>query len=264
MSETNYLTRSGSGKRRYFKPRSYRKAKEDNYWRKKFIINLLGITIFSLFLWFVGLKVIAGLDNFWDFLGKNSTEPSKINEDKIPPPPPFLTPLNKATREKNIDISGYAENESEVELFRNEKIVEKTVADNEGKYSFDNITLERGSNLFFTKAKDKEGNVSENSQSYTITTIDDAPEITLTSPQDGDTVKGKANQTITVSGKVSPSNVNLTVNDNLAIVNENGEFYFRMSLTKNGENEIQVKATDEAGNQEEKKIKIFYEENAEK
>lgn len=260
MNQTN-LT-GNQARQRYYKPKSYRQAKETAYWRNKFLINLFGITAVLLFLWFIGLRVVSGLDNFWNFLGKDSSEPIPASEDKIAPQPPYLSPISQATKERKINLTGFAENESEVELFKNESSVAKTFAGSDGKFTFTNIALDNGNNLFYAKAKDKNGNVSEKSQSYTISTVNEAPQITLETPKDGEEIKGKTNRTITVSGKVAPTEVTLTINDTLTIVSADGSFTLRMSLTQNGTNEIKVKAVDKAGNETAKTIKVTYDENS--
>ena len=246
-------------RRRYYKPRSYRNAKEDVYWRKKLITNILGISAIVILIWLVGLKLLSGLDNFWNILGRNRGDRIKITaEDTIAPQPPYLSQPPKATKEKKISVSGVSEDESEIELFVNDKSLEKTLADKEGKFNFSNIPLDSGVNTLYAKAKDAKGNESGKSTTYTITVSDDKPVITLESPKDGDKFEGKINRTITVKGAVKPVEVEITINGTLAIVDENGNFSLKMSLDQNGENEILIKAKDLAGNETIQTVKVTY------
>jgi len=61
-----------------------------------------------------------------------------------------------------------------------------------------------------------------------------------------------------VHGKTDP-NVKVTINDFWAIVDDSGNYSYNLSL-KSGDNPIKIVATDDAGNNTEKDLKISYSE----
>lgn len=259
---TKLKTKTTPTRGRYYKPRSYRTVEEDLYWRKKLILSILGVSLLLGLLWFGGVLILSHLDAFWGALGRERNQaigPSG-NSDIFPPSPPTLINPPAATKENRIKLEGKAEKDSEIILFLNNKPVEKTFADEKGSFTFEGISLSDGENRFSLTAKDKSGNESGKSPFYTINYNKKAPELDLENPKDGTILNGKNEQTITVTGTVSPSSVTLTINDIRAIVNEDGTFSLRISLDRDGENKITVKATDDAGNSTEKSVTVTYNE----
>lgn len=166
--------------------------------------------------------------------------------------PPVLNPINEATNSAEVIISGYAQEKQEIRFYVNGKQKEKTTVKKDNQFST-RIKLEKGTNEIKAKAvlgKDKESDYSETT---TIIYINEPPSIDISFPQDGQTFS-KDNRNIIVRGKTN-ENVKVTVNDFWAITKDDGSFSYSLSIP-DGEHIIRIKATDAAGNETTKEIKV--------
>jgi hypothetical protein len=193
------------------------------------------------------------------FLGdiRSSSQPIS-GRDSIPPPPPILQPLPNATSSATLEIEGIAEEGSTVVLTVNGSVVQETVVESDGEFLFNEVRLKTGENEIFAKAIDEAGNESQNSIRYKIYIDNQAPQLTVTFPQSGDSFYGQAEKSLNVSGQAELGSL-VRVNGSLAILDQEGNFSFPISLT-GGENKIVVTATDKAGNQTTEEINVNYEE----
>ncbi len=254
-------TRPKKGSGKYYTPRSYSRFKQDRYYRKQLLFYVLGSTAILAVLWFGGLTLLANIDTFWRLLGREVSTPiTPSGEDLIPPTAPQFTEPPRATNDSQINLSGSAEPQSEVFLYHNEAETEKTFANNQGEFNFIGLSLESGDNKFYATASDAQGNVSQKSTVFNVARIENDPLLTINAPEEGTVFSGNEQRTITIEGTVEPTEVELTVNDNRAIVKSDGSFVLKLSLHKNGENEILVKAVDEAGNEVSQTIHVTYQE----
>jgi len=202
------------------------------------ILQLFGPKIFSVF----GL---LSLDRF-----------KKDEVQKVKTNPPFFSDLPKATKDKEIDIQGFADSGSEVSLFVNGPKVATVTADGEGKFFFDSVSLVEGQNLIFAKAT-KDGK-EESDSSQTIYLIYDIkkPEIVILSPNNGEEI-ASVDSRVLVSGTVNEESTVL-VNTHFTVVDASGNFQTQLAVT-GGENIITVTAKDLAGNEATSSIKIIFE-----
>lgn len=188
------------------------------------------------------------------FLGdlKSSSIPIETR-DTIPPSAPIFTTSLEATNSSDINIAGYGEPGSTIILFLNEQEAEQIVADNEGLFRTD-INLSQGSNEIYSYSQDESGNKSAKSATLSITYSNKAPKLEIASPsgEQSSTDKDK----ITIVGATDPQ-INITINDHLVIVDNNGNFEYPVNLT-NGENQINVVASDKAGNKTEKLLTVNF------
>ncbi len=113
------------------------------------------------------------------------------SDDNTPPSKPSITgisddtgtPGDGITKDNKLVISGTAEANSSVEVFRGETSIGKAPdADGSGKWSFDYTatTLDEGTYSFTAKATDKAGNTSEASDTFTVKVDTAAPTVSLT------------------------------------------------------------------------------------
>jgi hypothetical protein len=181
------------------------------------------------------------------------------NELIIKPNQPVLTQVPNAIKNKNINLSGYAQEGNTVKIFINGPEKGSTVADGEGKFTFDNLELIKGRNTIFLKSIDNTNNESDPSNTYIINFDEDAPKIDIVSPKKDELIKNLDSR-VTIKGKLNEK-ATLTINDQIAIVKSDLTFEHTLGV-KEGKTEVKIKAIDEAGNEKEEKIIINYQKKA--
>ena len=166
--------------------------------------------------------------------------------------PVITTPkTDTVTNEENIVIEGTASPTTTIALHNNGEEVESAVVGNNGKFSFQTVLTE-GDNEFTAVAK-VDGRVAGTSSPVTVVLDTVNPELTITSPKNGDTTN---RETVTVEGTVADANLkSVTVNGQQATVSENGTYSKRILLDE-GVNVITVTATDAAGNTVSKSVSV--------
>ncbi|MFA6007638.1 MAG: hypothetical protein WC784_03245 [Candidatus Shapirobacteria bacterium] len=233
------------------KNRSRLDRKEDEEITKKTIIlGAITVLIFVLVIVF-GLPLLVKLSVM---LG-NAKSQSKDNQVKvIPPLAPRLVVSFEATNSANFSIFGVAEPKVNVELLKNDTSLGKETTDDKGGFMFDNITLDKGENVFTALAStDKEGN-SELSKAVTVNYDDQPPTLSMVNPsEDAVSVDGAD---FDVVGK-SDKGVSVTINGKLAMVDDNGQFKLKVQLNA-GANDLNIVVRNVAGNQVTKTIKVTY------
>jgi len=246
---------------RYYKPRSYSGNRESGRYRRQFMVySIISLAIIGI-LWFGGLFVLSHVADFWSFIGMGSSKEEIVQKaDTIAPTAPYLNAPPTSTNKPGITISGMTEGKAKVVLLRDGVESQDTIAGDDGKFEFQGIAIVDSVSLSVI-AIDEAGNKSSESRSYVVSYLKDKPIITVDSPKNGDEIKGKANQTITVSGSVKPVDATVTINETIALVADDGTFSFKLSLRDNGKNEISIEASDEAGNSTIEKITVTYDEN---
>ncbi|WP_246521437.1 S8 family peptidase [Ornithinibacillus massiliensis] len=146
------------------------------------------------------------------------------------------------TNEATVTVEGTASPTTTVSLLNNDTELGTAEIGEDGSFSFD-IELEEGQNNLqaVTYVNGEQATASE---VVTVTLDTIAPELNVLNVEDGQ----KTNrETLTVQGMVHDDNLStVTVNGQAASV-EDGEFSKRIMLDE-GENTIEVVATDEAGN----------------
>ncbi|MFS0861526.1 S8 family serine peptidase [Fredinandcohnia sp. 179-A 10B2 NHS] len=158
-------------------------------------------------------------------------------------PPTITAPVDGSfTNEAEVNVTGKAAPTTTVLVYNNGEEVGSASATAEGTFSVA-ITLADGENNITAKASSENG-VTDPSETVKVTLDQNAPELAITSPEDG----SKTNrETVTVEGTVADANIDkVTVNGQNATVAD-GSFSKRI-LLDNGENTIEVIATDKAGN----------------
>lgn len=218
--------------------RSYRSRAE----KKKSRLYLILALLISLLLlkWGVPLavEIITRTGHY------SSGEDS--NNDILPPQPPVLAALPEATNSGKLKIEGYTEAGAELSVWLNDGLETTDEADDEGNFIIW-IDLEEGDNEIAIKAKDEAGNESYSS-SETVVWDKEPLEMEVDNPQDGTEYFGQQSQTIEVSGLVNKAEARVTINGLYTSVDSEGKFSHSLRLNE-GENKIEVKAIDPAGNE---------------
>lgn len=224
---------------------------EKRNFRKAFLYLIL--TVASLVaIFFLGIPLFAKFAGFLTTINdKNKT--IQIT-DTTPPGPPSINPLPEFTNKTNVPISGTAEAGAEVVISLNNK-ESSVLADKSGNFS-SSLALNKGENTVVAFAKDQAGNKSHNTQTFKITFDNEAPKIEISAPADGSKFFGSKQKTLTITGKTKLDS-QLTINDRLVSVNDDGSFSFQTTLSE-GENVFNINATDRAGNSSQKTLTVSY------
>ncbi|CAN5131334.1 hypothetical protein BH09PAT1_BH09PAT1_8640 [soil metagenome] len=213
-----------------------------------------GIVIVIILFLVVGVKLLV---NFSLFVEKKSDSSADTSTNKEIMIAPILDPLTSATNSASIDITGTAGSGKYVVLYINGKNVKKADVNSDNTFAFHDATLDKGSNEIKIKAFTDNDKESKYSEAQTVVYSNKAPSLSVDFPSDGETYH-KDNNPLRVRGKSDP-NVKVTINDFWAMADDSGSYYYNLSL-KNGDNEIKVVATDDAGNKTEKDLRVSYSE----
>ena len=230
--------------------------KQEDKAKTRLILTIVGSLIIIVILIKFGIDALINLSLF--------INKSKISSVKTVVPnsqdlnkfvgAPTLSISQTATNSANIEIKGSAGANETIYLYKNNSMVDQTAADNNGNFDFKNETLDTGVNNFTAQAQ--KGNFkSPMSDVAMITYTNSAPNLTITSPNDGQSFSHDQNP-IQIIGKTDP-NVNVTVNGFIAQVDVAGNYSYTLNLT-NGSNTITIDAIDQAGNKTEKVIHVNY------
>lgn len=231
--------------------RLQRLARQEEQSIIKRIVVLSAVSLLIIFIFFTtGIPFLGRFADLMDTVFKKSDQ--DINSD-TQVQAPILDSLPQATNDSNLKITGFSNNASRVELFLDsEKIDEVNVEG--GRFSFEDVKLEDGENELKAKAFDSSGKESEFSQTKIIIYDDEEPSVEITSPTDGQDITG--NNRVKVEGKTE-EDAQVYANGFLANVLTDGKFEVTIPLSE-GENQIEVKASDEAGNTEIATIKVNF------
>ena len=169
--------------------------------------------------------------------------------------PPVLNIPYEATNTAQIDISGFSSPGSKVKLYMDDEDKETTDVSSDGSFTFKNITLSLGTNNIFGKSVDENQKESLPSKNIKVTYDNEKPDLQITEPEDGKTIKG-GDKKIKISGKTEQG-AQVTVNGSQVIVNKDGAFSTDLGLNDN-ENNFTIKAVDSAGNFTEVSRRVVY------
>jgi hypothetical protein len=220
------------------------KLEEKKNIKRAVIFGALTIGIIIFFVFF-GLPLVARFAGFLTDLRKGNT-PIEIS-DTTPPAPPILERLAEHTKDQQLKISGKTEPGATIILFLNTND-EEIIANKDGEFNY-TFKLKKGENTISVKAIDSAGNESQESKTYEVVFDNEAPNLEITSPEDGKEYYGSKERQITIEG-LTEDGVSLTINDRIVAVEEDGTFTFLTTLNED-KNNFNIKSTDKAGNQTE-------------
>jgi len=206
-----------------------------------------------ILLFFLGIPILGKFTAFVSDLGK-SNKPI-TNNDNTPPAPPRFNTFSDFTNQNQVSLTGTTEPGSTIKLSLNGNGMD-TLADKDGAFTFSDLSLKDGDNIFLATAVDTAGNISQQTQEYKIVFDNKPPDLTIESPGDGSTFFGSKQRQITIQG-ISESGVQITINDRVVVVDDNGKFQYTLTLNE-GENKFTIKATDQAGNSIEKDLMLSF------
>jgi hypothetical protein len=208
-----------------------------------------GLTILIIILVF-----IFGIPAFSKFLAlfnkptaQTVTETKNLSE-------PNLETLPQYTNQSSIIIKGNSTPNSTVRIFFNDS-TDEAPTDDSGNFAA-NISLTKGANIIYAKTVDSSGNLSNSSEKFTINYIIQVPNLTITNPQNNQSFYGSTQKSLTVQGTTDANN-SVTINDHIAVVDPAGKFSLSIDL-QDGDNQIKIISTDQAGNKKEIDLKVTF------
>lgn len=237
------------------KPRSRRRKsrlvrkEEARSARQALLFGLLTV-ILALGMVFLGIPALIRMAIFLSDI-RSSSQPVE-SQDSFPPTPPRLKALPEATNQSQIDLEGFSEAGATIEIFIKDQSAKKVVAETDGSFIASGLPLSSGENEIYVQATDEAGNTSQKSGLITIAFDDTPPELEINQPEDGSSTQEKE---ININGKTE-AEATLYINERLVILDSEGNFNYPLALAE-GENLVQIVATDEAGNKTEEEIKII-------
>lgn len=217
--------------------------------RQSLLYVILAIILGVVFVIFILPRTVALLFSIVD------SDATLTNQDTLPPQVPIIAAPATATTESVITLTGYGEPESTIYIVLNGSQAAETMVASDGTFS-QQVELQEGDNTISAYSKDKAENESASSHSYTVKRDATAPTIEISQPQDGQSFKLATNQNITVSG-TTEARARVTINGRLTLADAEGKFSTTYYLQE-GETELVINATDEAGNTAEKKLKVTF------
>jgi hypothetical protein len=218
--------------------------------RKTLFLSIVGILIVLFLLFRFGIDILVNFSTF--ISGSKANQTTTTNQINFIPPP-ILNPLAPATNSAQIIITGKAVKDQTIDLYVNDSNVDQVQVNKDGNFTF-NESLKNGDNQIKTKAV-ASGKESDFSDTFDVVYKNSPPTLDIASPSDGQSFK-KDQNTVSVTGKTD-SGVTVTVNGFWAVVDDNNNYSYTLSL-QNGDNQIKVVAIDQAGNKAEKDIKVNY------
>lgn len=231
-------------------PSRIQKKLQQQTLRNIFIIFAL-LVLLVVFFFYYGLPWLI---NFTLLIGKNkeSSLPEHTDSNSYVAPP-MINPLFSATNSAKMTVSGYSLGNYSVKLYINGRLAGKQSVSDDKSFVFKNVDLHEGNNDIKAKAITPDGKESDYSKIITVLFENKAPSLSVDFPSDNQTFSNSDNP-IKVAGKTD-SGVKITVNDFWAIVDDDGKFSYILHLN-NGDNHLKIVATDDAGNQTTKELKV--------
>jgi hypothetical protein len=219
--------------------------------KRVYIYVSLSIVAIVIFI-FLGIPILTNLTGFIGEIKKTNQPVEK--EDITPPAPPQVDDLPVATNKDKLEIKGSSEAGANIKLFINDSN-ETVVADKNGKFSF-TTSLVKGENKISLLSRDDAGNESTSTPEYIVTYDNKDPELEVTSPPDGQSYYGSLQRQVVIEGKTEDG-ASITINDRMVVVESDGSFAYATSLQE-GDNNFNIKASDNAGNETTKGITLHY------
>jgi hypothetical protein len=247
----NIMRRYGGG----YKPRSVRRLQKKSTKRLIFSLVLGLVLIYFIISW--GLPALIGS---LSFLNKFKAQPAKVEsiEDSAIAPPVLNIPY-EATNTAEINISGYSQSDSKVEIYIDDKLESSVGTLGDGSFRAEGVSLGLGTNNIhgITIIEDEKGEAKKSLPSKNIRVLysNDKPTLEVSEPSDGMEVKG-GDKKVKVSGKTDPEN-SVSINGITAILSSEGNFSKEVSIN-DGENTISIESVNDVGNKTTEQRKVIY------
>jgi hypothetical protein len=221
--------------------------------KRRLVLAIVGIiAIFTLILAF-GVKALIGFSLLVEKL-RGGTSPITQQSQTIILPPTIDPPVS-ATNSATISITGKAQTGLTLILYVNNTEYKKLSVKDDGTFKLSSVPLTTGANTISAKLTDEKGNISDLSNIVSVSYGNTPPRLVISDPTDNTTISGDPN-TVTVNG-MTDDNVTVTINDRMVVIKTDNSFSFNYPLNE-GDNMLNIMATDAAGNQTTLQRKVTY------
>lgn len=216
---------------------------EEQRLRTRLILALVGMLVILILVAVFGFRFFV---NFTVFLGQMQTKDALATPTPIALViPPYLDPLPQATPSGKLIITGRGQSNATVVLYVNGNESKSVAVGKDGMFLISSLSLPEGTYRIQAKAKDANGKQSEFSNEVHTQIKRHPPIVEIDKPTDNITVNGDDN-ILMIEGKTE-ENTDIRVNDRFVVVRPDGTFSYPFPL-QNGENSLEIKAIDQAGN----------------
>lgn len=223
--------------------------------RRNFIITIVLVVILSYFtLTWILPNFIGGLGFVTNILSpaeKSKSQP----KDNLTLAPPVLNIPYEATNSSEVDINGFATPNSKIRLYIDDELKDTVDSSADGSFTFNNVSLNLGTNNIYGKTVDDKKNESLPSKLIRLIFDNEKPILNINEPEDNKKVQG-GDKKVKVSGNTEPG-ISVFVNGTQVIVNSEGNFNTEQSLN-DGDNSITIKTVDKALNTAEEQRTVIY------
>ncbi len=224
---------------------------EDSNLTKQTLLFGGGTFLIFLVIFVFGLPLLI---RFSVYLADRKKDAKTSKSFVLPPQPPRVIMPFEATPSATIDLRGYAEKNTSVELTMPDGNKIRKNVNEEGEFIFEKLSLQSGPNMFSAIALFSEDLKSEPMKSITVIQDQTPPDLTLTNPSEDKITVDVPD--FDIVGKTEQRCI-VNINSYTASVNDNGDFKLKM-LLQPGKNEYTVTSRDPAGNETRKKVVITY------
>jgi bacillopeptidase F len=216
--------------------------------RQTFSVTIIAILILLFF-------VFVALPGFIRIVNRFLDQPVWQQVNELPPQPPLLSAPPNATNSAQLKLVGFGEPEATLIVVLNAQRVAEEEIPEEGEFEI-NIELDEGENMLSAYLISKSGVESNLSREYLVLLDTEPPMLEIESPEPEQRFEGRNRQDITIKG-LTDEQTRVYINDRLVMPGETGEFSTAYRLNE-GENTLQIKAEDRAGNVTEVELVVYY------
>ena len=220
---------------------------------KQGIIYLLLAFALVILTIFWGLPLLARLTGLLI-----KTDKTPTISDELRPTPPIFSDIPEATYSAQVRIAGYAQPGLDVILFLNGAEYDRKLVAESGTFSFDKVTLSEGDNAAYAYTATPKDLRSEQSKNYNIVVDTSDPVVTVDSPKQGQVFRGQTERITNITGSVNEPGSKVYIGERMVIVSSDGKFSLTYQLVE-GDQELQIRATDKAGNEGTSSLKLRWE-----
>lgn len=225
----------------------YKRSTEQLTRRAIFFGFLTILTI--LLVIFIGVPFFIKKSNY---LVKKKATPSSSIESIIPLPPRLIS-VPEATNSAQLLIAGFSAKNTLITVFLNGQAAATASSNEKGEFSLSALKLKKGKNIIYaitTEGKKQ----SSPSEEYTVIYDFQPPKLKINKPSTITSISYQPE--VAIEGETE-SDVKLTINGHLILVNSKGHFATKLELA-GGDNKILFVAQDAAGNSTSKTLFITY------
>jgi bacillopeptidase F len=220
--------------------------------KRRLLLAIAGIVAVIAIVGLFGIKALIGFSVLMDQLHGAAPTPTQ-NQSVILPP--TLDPPPEATNTATISVTGKGQANDTLIVYLNDREFNKISVLTDGSFSINNIPLSTGANSISAKLTDDKGITSDLSNVVSVSYINKPPKLDVSAPSDNTNISGDPN-TVSVTGSTD-DNVPVTINDRQVVLRSDNTFSYDYPLN-DGDNILNIVATDIAGNQTKITRKVIY------